>query len=115
MTDQGIRYVLYFLDYSAMFATWGRDPRIGSFMMVLITMYSMLCLERNSCKIHLITPALVRECLGLKQRCSKKDVWDRVEQDMPLHVKKAKGPAGEDIRDAWILCRVLDCAVENGQ
>lgn len=98
------------IDYDVRSSSWGKDPVIGTKMIVLGTQFAVLAMERKACEVHLVSPATVRKCLGISVKANKQACWEAVRSYYPPTLtKETKGEAKGDALDAWIMCYAFRC------
>lgn len=92
-----------------------KNAQISSMLTLLAIMFGMHCRYLRKCTIRFITPAQVRQCLGLKRNCDKSEVHKATEHLMPPTIAGKCFPRADvrgDKKDAWILTHVWSCATK---
>lgn len=85
----------------------GRSPQVSVLITLLVGFYTALVRSKLSCSVHLVTPALVRDCLGVHRTTSKSGVHDHIKNIVPTTLfNDLEG----DNWDAWILAHTLTCS-----
>jgi hypothetical protein len=91
------------VDWDRDIGRWGHNPTIGVLLTMSIAFFVGQCFIRN-CSVHLVTPAMVREALGLDRYCSKETVHGATELLVPPRLFR---DSDGDCHDAWLLAHLF--------
>lgn len=101
------------IDWDRKAGLWGggRSPEVAGLITMLVSFYGAVLSERLNCRVYYVTPALVRDCLGLRSDAAKGLVHYNV---MELVPERLPNDVNGDNYDAWILAFVLECTKLKG-
>lgn len=106
------------IDWDRTMWSWGRNPKVGFLMTILIIMYACHAILTRRADVHYVAPKIVRKCLNLSPRASKAEVHKAI-QAMPAKLGKWKvdgltkqrlAEVRGDLKDAYILAFTYDCS-----
>lgn len=93
----------------------GSTPITAILMTALINQFIAICVALDNAEVHVVSPSMIRRCLGLGSRVSKEIVHKHCKDNglLPKSVyplRRSNQDVKGDIIDAYLLASTLSCS-----